>query len=200
MSEITHPEMVTGLAKNGEDIINELTPNAAHLLHMAVGIAGEAGELCEAIYKTANFEDIDTENVVEELGDIEFYIEGFRQGLEISKEETMDVGGGSLASSDMITVKDKAVLLNIESAILLDFVKKHVFYVKPIKIDLVIISLKKINNLMFVLRSRFGIEYQETIDNNIAKLGERYAGHSYSNKQAIDRADKDENDIPRDED
>ena len=189
-TKIKHPEMVAGLAKRGEYIINELTPDSIHLLHMAVGIAGEAGELCQAIYSKSNFDEIDKENVIEELGDLEFYLEGFRQGLQLERIETLGVGGGATAGSDMITVKDKAVLLNVEASILLDFVKKHVFYVKTIKIDSVINSLTKINNHMFILRSRFCIEYHEAIDHNIAKLGERYKGHSYTNEQAIDRADK----------
>jgi hypothetical protein len=46
-----HQEMVQVLKKDGQDIINELTPELAHLLHMAVGVSGEAGELLDAIKK-----------------------------------------------------------------------------------------------------------------------------------------------------
>jgi NTP pyrophosphatase (non-canonical NTP hydrolase) len=43
--------MVKALVKSGEVIANEMTGSNAHLLHMAVGIAGEAGELLDAIKK-----------------------------------------------------------------------------------------------------------------------------------------------------
>ena len=114
---IEHATMVAKLAKSGADIKDELTAASTHLLHMAVGVSGEAGELLDAIKKHAVYtKPIDRENVIEELGDIEFYMAGLRQGLGITREETL----------------------------------KH----------------------------------------NIDKLGKRYKGHNYSNKQAQQRADK----------
>ena len=83
-------EMVTKLAKPGEDIVASLTPNGAHLLHMAVGISGEAGELLDAVKKHIIYcKPVDRENLVEELGDLEFYMEGVRQAVGISREETL---------------------------------------------------------------------------------------------------------------
>lgn len=192
MSEITHPEMVKGLAKDGQAVIDELTPVSAHLLHMAVGIAGEAGELCQAIYGHANINSIDKENIIEEFGDLEFYIEGLRQGLQLARNQTvpLDINFPNTAASDITVVSDNAINLNIEASILLDFIKKSAFYVKPVKIEKVIESLTTINLLMLIMRDRFELTYEQTIEHNIAKLGERYAGHNYSNEQAIDRADK----------
>ena len=88
--KINHSDMVKQLAKPGQDIAQQLTPEDAHLLHMSVGVAGEAGELLDAIKKMAIYrKDIDRENVIEELGDLEFYMEGLRQGLGITREETI---------------------------------------------------------------------------------------------------------------
>lgn len=87
---ITHPELVAALAKPGADIVATLTPEDAHALHMAVGVAGEAGELLDAVKKAAIYsKPIDRENVVEELGDLEFYMEGLRQGYGITREEVL---------------------------------------------------------------------------------------------------------------
>ena len=194
MSEITHPEMIAGLAKRGEEIINELTPVSIHLLHMAVGIAGEAGELCQAIYDKNNVINIDKENVIEELGDLEFYLEGLRQGLQLARNQTvpLDIKFPNTATGDIEVIKDNSIMLNIEASILLDFIKKSTFYVKPVNVEKVIESLITINLLMLIIRDRFDITYEQTIEHNIAKLGERYQGHVYSNEQAIDRADKNE--------
>lgn len=91
MEQINHAEMVRGLAKSGEAIIKDLTPESTHLLHMAVGVSGEAGELLDAVKKVAIYaKPVDRENVVEELGDLEFYMEGLRQGLNITREETLE--------------------------------------------------------------------------------------------------------------
>lgn len=85
-----HSQMVSGLAKDGATIAAELSPENAHLLHMAVGIAGEAGELLDAVKKAAIYnKPIDLVNVVEELGDLEFYMQGLRQGLDITRAETL---------------------------------------------------------------------------------------------------------------
>jgi len=83
--------MVLCLAKRGEDIINEMSVEDAHLLHMAVGISGEAGELLDAIKKRAIYQkELDRENIIEELGDLEFYIQGIRMQLRISREECLE--------------------------------------------------------------------------------------------------------------
>lgn len=88
---VTHPELVAALAKPGADIVATLTAEDAHSLHMAVGIAGEAGELLDAVKKAAIYrKPIDRENVIEELGDLEFYMEGLRQGLGITRQEVLD--------------------------------------------------------------------------------------------------------------
>ena len=88
---VTHPELVAALAKPGADIVATLTAEDAHSLHMAVGIAGEAGELLDAVKKAAIYrKPIDRANVVEELGDLEFYMEGLRQGLGITRQEVLD--------------------------------------------------------------------------------------------------------------
>lgn len=87
---ITHAQMVKALAQPGEQIVQRLTAPEAHALHMAVGICGEAGELLDAIKKHVIYKKpVDILNVIEELGDIEFYLEGLRQGFDISREQVL---------------------------------------------------------------------------------------------------------------
>ena len=82
-----HKKLVFELAKPGQDIVDELTPMQAFALHMAIGVSGEAGELLDAIKKFAIYQKpLDLENVVEELGDIEFYLQGIRQAFCIDRE------------------------------------------------------------------------------------------------------------------
>jgi NTP pyrophosphatase (non-canonical NTP hydrolase) len=88
---MTHPNLVKSILKSGEAILLSLSPNKCHDLHMAVGVCTEAGELLDAAKKYIFYEKpLDRENVIEELGDIEFYLEGLRQGLGITREETLD--------------------------------------------------------------------------------------------------------------
>lgn len=85
-----HQELVQKLKKNGNDILMSLTPQKCDALHMAVGIAGEAGELLDAIKKwTVYSKKLDEANVVEELGDLLFYITGLAQALNLDMDEIL---------------------------------------------------------------------------------------------------------------
>ena len=83
-------EMTLALAKDGQQIINELTPEKADLLHMAVGVSGEAGELLDAVKKAVIYnKEMDLVNIVEELGDLEFYMSKIRQIVGVTREEIL---------------------------------------------------------------------------------------------------------------
>ena len=89
MSEF-HRHMVRTLKKPGADIQSTLTSDEADALHMVIGVCGEAGELADAIKKWAIYrKDLDIANVIEELGDLEFFLEGIRQIVGVSREETL---------------------------------------------------------------------------------------------------------------
>lgn len=82
---------VASKVKSGEAILDSLTPEKAHIIHMSMGVAGEAGELIDAIKKYTMYnKQADMENIIEELGDLEFYMEGLRQAFRITREETIE--------------------------------------------------------------------------------------------------------------
>lgn len=88
-----HAAMVRALVKPGEDVIASLTPDKADMWHAATGISGEAGELLDAVKKVAIYnKPADYLNIIEELGDLEFYMEQLRQRLSIcmGREVTRD--------------------------------------------------------------------------------------------------------------
>lgn len=65
-----YPEFVDSRTK-------ELDSTTQNMLHMAVGISGEAGELLDAIKKIWVYnKEPDWQNIAEELGDLLFYIQG----------------------------------------------------------------------------------------------------------------------------
>lgn len=122
-TKIVFEDMVSGLKKPGDAILANLTGDKADLWHMATGVAGEGGELLDAIKRHVVYgKDLDVDNVIEELGDLEFFMEGVRQVV-------------SQLTGRQIT-------------------------------------------------------RTTTLDANVAKLGQRYIGHKYSDAQAITRRDK----------
>lgn len=115
--KITHPELVTALAKPGQAIVDSLTAEKAHILHMAIGISGESGELLDAIKKHVIYnKPLDVANVIEELGDLEFYMEGLRQGTGISREEVLEHNIAKLSIRYGKTYSDEAAKARADKA------------------------------------------------------------------------------------
>lgn len=91
MLEIEYDEMTKSLSKTGDDILKDLTPMQADLMHMAVGVSGEAGELLDAVKKATIYnKPLDIENMIEELGDIEFYMSRVRQLIGVSRDQVLE--------------------------------------------------------------------------------------------------------------
>lgn len=85
---MTFEQIVKTLFKKGDQI--HLSSHDVDLLHAATGICGEAGEVLDLIKKTTfNNRDLDYRKLLEELGDVEFYLEALRQALDISREDIL---------------------------------------------------------------------------------------------------------------
>lgn len=90
-TEEKHAEMVEVLTKRGDAILPTLCPFDIDLIHMVLGISGEAGELLDAVKKyTIYRKELDRDNLREELGDLEFYMGRLRQMLGITREEVLE--------------------------------------------------------------------------------------------------------------
>lgn len=91
MTDITHPELVKALVKPPAKIDEQMNLIKLDMVHAVLGISGEAGELLDAIKKHVIYDKaLDIDNVIEELGDLEFYLEQLRQRLGISRELTLN--------------------------------------------------------------------------------------------------------------
>lgn len=83
-------KMTLALAKDGNQIKQELTPEQANLLHMGVGVSTEANELLDAIKKHTIYQKpLDIKNVKEELGDLLFYMSNLMQSVNISFDDVL---------------------------------------------------------------------------------------------------------------
>ena len=83
-------KMTLALAKDGEDILKNITPEQANMWHMVTGIGGEAGEIVDCIKKHVIYQKpLDVENIKEELGDLLFYMSNLMQSVGLSFEEIL---------------------------------------------------------------------------------------------------------------
>ena len=184
---ITHPELVAALLKPGKEIAEQMTAQEADLWHNATGVSGEAGEILQCVFSShLNDCELDVENMVEELGDMAFYLEGLRQNVGLSREETLTYVG----QYRKLSLLDETIMLSIASANLLDLVKKTVIYKKVLDPKALVMALSSIERSLEEIRNHIGVDRPFVLGQNIDKLSVRYAGLTYTNEAAQVRADK----------
>ena len=73
------------------------TPSQCELLHAAIGIAGEAGELLDAVRKHVfDGQPLDGDNIIEELGDLCFYLEAAMQAIKMKRADIEELNMAKL--------------------------------------------------------------------------------------------------------
>lgn len=188
---ISHPELVAALAKPGDDILKSLTGNARGHVPCVRLVTGEAGELFAALLALAAANDEKSffsykkakaakENILEELGDLEFYLEGLRSGLGLTREDVM------LAATKTGWPSD----LPERAGDVIDAVKQWVIYNKPLDVPAIAEALGNLDVILSEVRAAHGITLSQSLGGNVLKLGARYEKLNYSDEAAQARADK----------
>ena len=96
--EQRHAELVEDLFKPGVQIHHDLSADDCEIIHATLGVAGEAGEIVDAVKKfTVYRKPCDRDNLIEELGDMEFFLQALRKRLFISREETLEANVNKLS-------------------------------------------------------------------------------------------------------
>jgi len=161
-------------------------------LHCAVGVAGEVGELINADIN-------DDEEICEELGDLEFYLQATRLHYTISRRTVLHHYSGNKISG-WFPVSDHFA---IGSGDLCEVVKREYIYRKPRDLEALANALGILEDAM---KSAYGMTYVKDSDGyelfdvndkrrrilqlNAEKLSKRYVELRYSDQAAIARADK----------
>ena len=177
--------MVDRLAKSPSAIQLSLTPAKIHLIHMAMGISGEAIELMG---------NTDQQNLIEECGDLEFYLCGASKDMGFYKKlEDYTELFYQLVPKNRYTVEQAVVHFCGEFT---DLIKKYTIYNKPLDAEL----NDKLNEAYWLIYRALedlykvrGIPRPQVLEANIQKLSKgkdaRYK-EGYSDAAAQARADK----------
>jgi NTP pyrophosphatase (non-canonical NTP hydrolase) len=92
-----YADFVQSRVKPASKLLAEKTELKVHLDHMAVGIAGECGELLDALKNFTVYNNpLDVENVLEECSDALFYIVGTLNSLGLTLEQAIYYNIGKL--------------------------------------------------------------------------------------------------------
>jgi len=193
--DVTHPQLVAALVKNPRSIIETLSDHTTDLWHGATGVAGEAGELLEGIMITQDFRgdnvfEAGKENLLEESGDLYFYIEQLvqRTGIELDWDAIATFARNQHIGPDVMV--GYAIIVAVRGSQVLDTVKKAAIYNKELDAKLLTVQLTELSKFLMTLGYMFGFERQDALRANIAKLSKRYEGLQYTDKAAQLRADK----------
>jgi len=85
--------------------------SVGRMVHASMGIAGEAGEVVDAVKKTWIYgKELDRENIVEECGDLLFYITALLTETGYTLEEAMVYNINKLAKRYPSGYTDKAAI------------------------------------------------------------------------------------------
>lgn len=99
LEPITNPGQLTTIRY--DEFVRTLLKKESHrdmLFHVALGVCGEAGELADAIKKHLVYnKPLDRDNIVEELGDLRFFIQGVMNLLNVSETEILQTNGYKLS-------------------------------------------------------------------------------------------------------
>lgn len=176
------------------DLFKRMPGHGAAMLHAAVGIAGETGEIREANNRS---------NLIEECGDMEFYLEAAWQSMAqpISRMDGISKLEAELSESvdpRMKAITPGSVVNNLHSIScdILDHAKKVWVYEDGNRDGVLGILLLKLEYNLSRLYEFHSLtrEYvrrcnQDKLLGN-EKIRGRYATGTYSNEQALARADK----------
>jgi len=144
------------------------------ILHAALGLATEIDELLE------NYESqIDHTNLIEEIGDICWYLSIFYR--EYPGSEKMIKLDSETKSPEKIVMDMLKSILKIQ-----DIIKKKLFYNKPIQENSLIELIISINSDLILFLEKYNLNIEDVWYKNIAKLKARY-GDKFSSEKAINR-------------
>jgi hypothetical protein len=89
-------------------------------------------------------------------------------------------------------LKDDVILLAIAAGQLLDAVKRHVIYEKPLEVvkGAIMAQLAEVDWRIYRICEAYQIDTKTVLDANTAKLSKRYHSLTYKDAHAQERADK----------
>jgi hypothetical protein len=190
--ELRWMEMQKSLAKDGEKLaeFSGKSPGVLHRLHMAIGISSEVGEIIECITDPG----MEREDLLEEIGDYEFYAFGLRDDIDLSREDVlnwlkderlaMDSWGESMCEENRMAAASGRVL---------DLIKKEWAYEQTVDYlaeNGLIYWLAKLEEAVMDICLAERVTRAEALEHNWNKLGQRYRDHKFTNEAAEARADK----------
>lgn len=146
------------------------------MLHMALGMISEAGEIADAIKAHMIYgKPIDILNIKEEMGDGLWFATGAMRLLQLDVQETMDGVGvaGTVRKERLIRYAIRAADAAAAVSIRID---DYVTDGRPLSLPSLAQELRRYAAQLQAIGAVYGITLAEAAEANIAKLSARYGG------------------------
>lgn len=162
---------------NQDPVRERITNDTIHLLHAAMGLSTEVKELFEAT---------DSVNIMEECGDFLWYSALMCKVFGLELRDCINMADPQLPSGNPLNWLNQPVVIACCASEILDHVKKHIFYGRPID------RLEIAGRLALLLRSvervlgDAGFTMDDAMARNIHKLRTRFP-NCYTDESANNR-------------
>ena len=163
-----------------EDVVNRMGDREVRLLHGAMGLCTEVGELFEnLIAQVISGGPPDLTNIVEELGDGYWYAAEIYNALDLEMPTPVITPRGDITVFD--NVYDLFRLATIAGSVQ-DALKRTLFYGAPLNVDLIENMTAEFILLSAKILLGEGISVESVMEKNIAKLQARFPDKFDSDK------------------
>jgi NTP pyrophosphatase (non-canonical NTP hydrolase) len=156
--------------------IAKITSNKLNYTHMALGLAGEVGELVECVGTDLKF-DVDKPNLGEELGDLYWYLANIANMLHIDIPEDLQVDVPNVECIDFLIIKVGE---------LVDLIKRYMAYNKEIDRTKATLLICDIRLALLVFEKTYELNGADIRTRNINKLRARFP-EKFSDELAVNR-------------
>lgn len=163
-----------------------------NLVHMALGISGECGEITDIIKKHWILgKDLDVAHLKEEIGDVLFYMNGMATSLGAPSSEwwgSPQFGGDQETYAN--TEKNLRLLplrVGHVSGLIAHAVYQEAYWGLPIGYSGPLDNLGNLGMLLSRIAEIAGFTLEDALDANVAKLSVRYPGLKFDADKGLNR-------------
>lgn len=194
--QFAHSKLISRLVKPSGEILASLNETSGEtmcaFLHATLGISGEVAELCQAVLFK------DPENLLEEAGDILFYVGDLVDSVNWYCGGKFTPNGASIFDFSVIEKSvgemkgdhySGIVALVASAGVVTDLIKKHVIYGQDLNDEKLHNAVVAITYSTHLFLRDFGFTLDQAVQHNIDKLNRRYP-EGYTDAAAKERTDK----------
>ena len=176
-------------------LMNPALDAKGRLTNCALGLCDEAFEVSQIFFDdtghpTLRLDDSRKARLIDECGDMFWYLSGLAHTLEYRLDDITDVNEYNSLALKNFDLAGEWYLLSEECATIAGIVKKHVFQEHPLdseKVSILVMCIRDIAFRVVDIVEYAGSNFKDCATKNLIKLRKRYPSGKFCAKASIDR-------------